>query len=381
MLVLILLCAIGWRVVQTLRAPKPVPTPVTAAVLEVPTDEIVTARKSELLRAVDFSGSVRAAQSAVVKAKVAAEIRMLTVREGDAVRQGQVLVRQDTTEFDWRVRQAEQQAQAARAQVDIAQRTLTNNRALVAQGFISPTALESSVSNEAAAQANLQAAMAGAEIARKALGDATLMAPMNGLVSQRLVQPGERVGVDARLLEIVDLSKLEIEAALAPEDVSRLHIGQAARASVDGIPGEISARVARINPSAQTGSRTVVVYLALDPHPALRHGLFARGRIELERAQVLVLPTSAVRSDRMEPYVLALQGDVVKAVTVATGLRGSSAGGSGELVEITRGLTEGSRVLSGTLGDIADGTRWKSAAGASAAAAASRPAAAPSAAR
>lgn len=376
--VLLLLAAIGWRVAQTVRAPKAVPVAVTAAVLEVPADEIVTACQSELLRAVDFSGSVRAAQSAVVKAKVAAEIRMLSVREGDAVKQGQVLVRQDTTEFDWRVRQADQQAQSARAQLEIAQRALTNNRALVAQGFISPTALESSVSNEAAAQANLQAALAGVEIARKALADATLTAPMNGLVSQRLVQPGERVAIDARILEIVDLSKLEIEAALAPEDVSRLRIGQAARATVDGISGEIGARVARINPSAQAGSRTVSVYLVLDPHPALRHGLFARGRIELERAQVLALPASAVRADRAEPYVLALQGDAVKAVTVGTGLRGSTAGGHAELVEITRGLPENSRVLSGTLGDIADGTRWKPAAATPPRAPASGPAAAPS---
>jgi RND family efflux transporter MFP subunit len=277
----------------------------------------------------------------------------VAVREGDRVRAGQVLAQLDPTEFNLRLRQAEQQAQAARSQLDIAQRALQNSRSLVAQGFISATALENAVSTEAGAQATLQAALASVDLARKARADATVSAPISGLIAQRLVQPGERVPVDAKLLEIVDLSRLELQASVAPENAGLLRVGATARLKVDGIDDYVGARVVRINPSAQAGSRSVIAYLELEPHPALRQGLFARGSIDLERRQALLLPLSAVRTDQAQPYALRLDGTQVTQRTLSLGLRGQS--GEDEAVEVLQGLAEGDRVLAGSLGAVRDG--------------------------
>lgn len=367
----VLALAIGRLVVERRAAQTAAAVPKAAPVLALSAADIAGATRQELERAIEISGSVRAVRSAFVKTRVAGEITRIAVREGESVREGQVLVQQDTSEYDWRLRQSEEQARAAKSQLDIAQRTLANNRALVAQGFISPTALETSIANEAAAQANLQAAQAAVGLARKARADTTLAAPLAGLVAQRLAQPGERVGVDVRILEIVDLSQLEIEAALAPADVTALRIGSAATLVVDGIAEPVRARVARINPSAQAGSRTVPVYLALEPHPALRQGLFARGRIVLDRQPVVALPASAVRLDRADPYVLRLEGDRIHERRVRTGLRGRA--GDTEVVQIVEGLAEGERVLAGSVGSVADGTAWRVAGpGAPAASAAGR---------
>jgi len=367
--VLVIAGAVGRLVIDRRAAQMAAQAPKAAPVLALSDSDIAVAATRELERAIDISGSVRAVNSAFVKSRVAGEITRIAVREGEPVKAGQLLVQQDTTEFDWRVRQAEEQARSARAQLDIAQRTLANNRALVTQGFISPTALDTAVSNEAAAQANLLAAQAAVEIAKKARGDTALTAPLSGLVAQRLAQPGERIGVDVRILEIVDLSRLEIETALAPDDVAALRLGAPARLTVDGIGEPVTARVARINPSAQAGSRTVPVYLALDAHPALRQGLFARGRITIERRRVVALPASAIRLDRADPYVLVLEGGLIQARPVRTGLR-SQAGNveAVELVEIVQGLAEGARVLAGSVGAVADGTAWRGAAAAGAAA-------------
>jgi RND family efflux transporter MFP subunit len=333
--------------VQATAAPK------AAAVLELAASDLLPVQRGELTRTLEVSGSLVAVNSAFVKARVAAEVKAVSVREGDSVRVGQVLLQLDTTEFDWRLRQAEQQAQAARAQLDIAQRALLNSRSLVSQGFISATALENAVSTEAGAQATLQAAMAGVELARKARADATVSAPIVGQIAQRLVQPGERVPVDAKLLEIVDLSRLELQASVAPENAGLLRVGATARLKVDGIDGHVIARVVRINPSAQAGSRSVLAYLELESNPALRQGLFARGTIELERRQALLVPLSAVRTDQAQPYVLRLEGTQVEQRPLSLGLRGHA--GADEAVEVLQGLVDGDRVLAGSLGAVRDG--------------------------
>lgn len=331
-----------------LAAPAPV-----ATALELAPADLLRVQRAELTRMLEVSGSLRAVNSAFVKARVAAEVRALSVREGDTVRAGQVLVQLDTTEFDWRLRQAEQQAQAALAQLEIAQRQLVNNKALVAQGFISTTALESSASGESAAKATLEAARAAVELARKARADATVTAPIAGQIAQRLVQPGERVPVDARLLEIVDLSRLEIEAAIAPQDIASLRVGAPARLQVDGLAQPLTARVVRISPSAQAGSRTVPAFLSVDAHPALRQGLFVQGAIELERRDALVVPISTLRHDQARPYVVRADGDVARWQQPEFGVRGQA--GGQEVIEVRSGLAEGDRVLAGSVGIVRDG--------------------------
>lgn len=342
--------------------------------LELSPSDVIAVHPVELTRTLPVSGGLKAVNSTVVRAQVAAEVKTLLVREGDSVKAGQIVGQLDTTEFDWRQRQAEQAADSAKAQLDIAKRALDNNRALVAQGFISSTGLETSVSNEAAARANYEAAAAAVALARKSRGDAVLVAPISGIVSQRLVQPGERVPIDAKIIEVVDLSRIELEAAVAPEDVADVKVGQTARLAVDGLREPVVATVARINPSTQAGTRAVMVYLSLQSRPALRQGLFAKGQIDLQRSTALAVPATAVRVDQAKPYVLVVANGRVSQRNVTLGARGDAVidGKLEHVVEIVDGIADNGVVLRGSAGNVRDGTPVKTVGAAPAAVAASR---------
>lgn len=331
-----------------------------APVLELAAGDVASAARRVLAQQVAVSGSLVAVRSAVVNARVPAPVREVLVREGEPVRAGQRLLTLDDRETSWRLRQARDQAAAAAAQRDIAARAHDDQKALAAQGFVSTTALNNAAATLAAAEATLRAAQAAAELAAQAQSDTDVVAPLAGIVARRHVEPGERVAVNALLVAIVDLSRLELAAAVAPEDAARIAPGQTARLQVDGLDSALPARVLRLNPRAQPGTRSVTVYLEVDPGPGLglRDGTFARGVVLTERQEVLAVPLSALRTESGSPQVLVLEDGRVRARSVQPGRRGEADFGRGAeaAVEISAGLEPGAVVLRASAGMLRDGT-------------------------
>ncbi|MBP9061312.1 MAG: efflux RND transporter periplasmic adaptor subunit [Rhodoferax sp.] len=325
-------------------------------VVELGSSDVVQVNTVTLAQGLPISGALKAVSSAIVKARVPGELQGLRVREGDSVKAGQVIARIDATEFQARVRQARQQAQAAKAQVDIARRNFDNNRSLVEQGFISKTALDSSTSTLAAAEATYQAAQAGADVASKSMVDTVLLAPISGLISQRLAQPGERVAVDARIVEIVDLSQLELEASLSASESLDVRVGQSATLQIEGTAKPVNAKVVRINPSAVAGSRAVLVYLAVESAPGLRQGLFAQGTLGTQQVQALAVPLNAVRTDKPQPYVQLVVDNKIVHQTVEMGARGEV---NGQAMVAVKGVAEKAKVVSGSVGTLRDSSTVK----------------------
>ena len=331
------------------------------ASVQLAATDVVTVQTLLLSQGLPISGQTKAVNAAFVKARVAGELQGLQVREGDFVQAGQIIARVDSTEYAARLRQAQQQAQAAKAQVEIAQRSFDNNRALVDQGFISKTGLDASASNLAAAQASFSAAQSGAEVLQKALEDTVLRAPIAGQVAQRLAQNGERVAIDGRVVEIVDVRRLELEATVAVAEAMQVRVGQSAQLSFEGAAQPVAARVVRINPSATPGSRAVMVYLAITGNEALRQGLYAQGLLATGSVSALALPLSAVRTDKPVPYVQMLEGDRVRHVPVVMGARGEL--NQQTMVEVS-GLSAGAQILLGGVGPMLADTVVSLAAGA-----------------
>lgn len=360
-IVLVAVVAGAWRLVSARRAVQVAQQQQQAAqklqaVVELAATDVVRAEPRELQRGLPISGSLKAVNSAFVKARVAGELQGLTLREGDSVKAGQVVATVDATEGRARLQQAQQQADAARAQIDIAERQYTNNKALVDQGFISRSALDTSANNLSAAQSTHKAALAAVDVLRKAVEDTVLRAPISGVVSQRLAQPGERIAIDGRVIEIVDLSRLELEATLSAADSVDVRVGQEAMLQVEGSPRPVAARVARINPSAQAGSRSVLAYLVLADTTGLRQGLFAQGALTLGRSSSLAVPLSAVRTDKPAPYVQVIEDNRVVHRQVQSGARGDADKESWVAID---GVPAGAVVIRGHVGPLREGTMVK----------------------
>ena len=351
-----------WRAInnkRTQQAAASAPA-IAQSQIELASTDVMTAELRDITQGLAVSGTVKAVNYAVIKARVVGELKEVMAREGDAVNAGDVLARIDPTEYQRRWQQAAETASAAKSQMEIAQRTWDSNKALVDQGFISKAAMDNSIASYQGAVASHKAAIAGADVARKALDDATLRAPFAGIVSGRAAQVGERVAIDAKIMELVDLSQLEVEVPLSPSESMDVRVGQVASLQVEDRQTHVGAKVKRISPSAQTGSRSVLIYLALDKAEGLRHGLFAKGILGMGKSQVLAVPLSAVRTDRAQPYVQVVEqvGGQLQVMhkTVTMGVRGMDlAQPESETMVGVTGLTEGSTVLKSHVGALREG--------------------------
>ncbi|MEY4693596.1 MAG: Nickel and cobalt resistance protein CnrB [Pseudomonadota bacterium] len=361
---LAILVAGGARWAAQRQAPAPVaaaPSASTASnMIELSATDVVPVTRMDMVLGLPVSGTLKASQMAMVKARVAGELMDLVVREGDKVQAGQVIARIDPTELQARERQAKQQADAALAQVEIAQKQFDNNQALVAQGFISQTALQNSTATLNGAKATHMAAMAALDVTRKALEDTVIRTPISGQISQRLAQPGERVALDGRVVEVINLAQLELEAALPASDASGVRPGMKAQMKIEGQEEPVTAKVLRINPTAQAASRSVLVYLGIDGQEGLRQGLFAEGTLGTRNIQALAVPLSSVRTDKPQPYVQLVEADQVRHVPVQPGTRTEKTLNNITLTWVeVQGLSEGASVLTASAGGVREGTPVK----------------------
>jgi RND family efflux transporter MFP subunit len=321
----------------------------------LPTD-VMQVQAAELRRLMPLSGSLRALNQVSVKARVPGDVREVLVREGEAVKQGQVLVRMDAADYQARVGQAQGALAAARGQLDIATKSRDNNRALLDKGFISRNAFDNAASQYDIARANVESARGALDVAQKALGDTVIKSPMAGLVSMRSVQPGEKVSADNRLLDVVDLGQMEMEAAVPASEIGSVALGQEVEVKIEGLSKPFPGKVARINPATQSGSRSILVYVQIpNPDNALRVGMFGEAQLVLaKKSGVLTVPRTAIQRDGGEPYVYAIEAGKLTRRAVTLGENGDS--GGIEAVEIASGLDAGMQIVRTNLGVLRTGT-------------------------
>ena len=330
--------------------------PALAPVIEFSASDLIQPQTRELRQEISITGTLQPRNWTTVKAKVAGELSHLLVREGESVRQGQVLARLDPLDAQARLDEKIADLEAGRAQLVLAEKNRANQQVLLKQNFISQNAYDSALSSSQVSGAKLKALDAQVAVAKKALADTVVSAPQSGIVSQRHAQPGEKLPVDGRILTLVDLAEMEVEAAVPANYIPNVRLGQDVSFRVEGFgEREFRGRIDRINPTTQSGSRSILVYAVLrNKDHALKGGMFAKGAVTVSRiASAQVLPISAVREESGKTQVLAIVGDRIELRTVKLGLRNEDEG----LVQIVEGLDAQTPVVRTNLGTLRTGAQ------------------------
>ena len=323
-------------------------------VLEFSPADLAQVDAQPLSRWLPVSGTVQPLRQAMVKAKVSGDVRQVTVREGESVKAGQLLARIDTADLEAKLIERTGALESAKAQLAMAEKTQATNQTLLKQNFISRNAYDNSESSRHMSEGSVKSAEAQVQLARNALRDAIATSPLTGIVAKRHVQVGEKVAFDSPLITVVDLTDMELQAAVPAVDVPELAIGKTVELTIDGF-GErrFTGRVERINPSAEPGTRAILVYVGIpNTDGALRGGMFATGRIALAAsAPVPTLPATAIRTEAGQTYVWTVEsGKLVKRI-VMTGRRDDGTG----RVEIKTALAPNAPVLAAKFDNLKDG--------------------------
>lgn len=184
-----------------------------AVELEFADADVYTVQVDPLGRTVLISGTLDPARQAFVKSTVSEALLQCHVRGSERVVRGAVIAEVDTTDARSRLAAALADQGERHARQSIAARNRDTNLRLLQQSFISQSAFDQLQSTFQSTEAAVRWADAQVAMARKAIDDAQVRAPLSGTVAMRYVNPRERVTADAPILSIVDLSNVEVEAS------------------------------------------------------------------------------------------------------------------------------------------------------------------------
>lgn len=312
--------------------------------LEFAKSDLAYVQPATLTRWLPLSGTLQPVNQTTVKAKVSGEIRQVSVREGQAVKAGQSIVRFDTADLEAKLTDRIGALEASRAQLELAEKTREQSQQLLKQKFISQTAYDSAQSNLSVTQGTLKSNEAQVQLARNALRDGSVTAPLSGVVAKRHVQPGEKVPFDAPLVTIVDLTEMELQAMVPANDIPELNVGMKVALAIDGF-GErrFTGTIDRINPTTEAGTRAILVFIHIpNPDGALRGGMFGTGRVTLAAGvPVPTLPANAIRTEAGQNFVWTIEDAKLARRIVTVGRRDDAAG----RVEVKTALPQGVPIL------------------------------------
>lgn len=324
------------------------------------------------------AGEVMAERDAQVRAEISGRVLAVKHRRGDRVKKGDPIVILDASDLDARLRQAQATLEAQRAQVaqadahaEAAKKTAEREKSLAEKGAepqqLADDAEARSKEGDAAAQAahaQLDQAAAALQVAKVARSHAELTSPFDGLLADLTVDPGDALTVGAMVFQVVDDSRLRVEAPIDEADIGKVQVGQKATLRLDALPDHpVAGVVSRMDPTVrrdEKGARTLKLEVEVTDlkdamAKGLRPGMSANVDVRVaEKDGLVYLPTNVIVGRGTKRTVYVVEGGMAKERQLQVGLN------SWERSEVASGVQEGEEVISSlNVKGLADGAPVK----------------------
>jgi RND family efflux transporter MFP subunit len=346
--------------------------------------QFAAVKRAPLSEQILIVGNLIGAATVQVVPRVNGRLQSVNVKLGDPVRQGQVIARVEDSEIREQVRQAEASYQVGQASIrqrqadlKLAQNNLERSRSLYERQLLPQQTFDDVDSRYQAALAQVDLAKAQFEQStarleelKITLSNTLIVAPVDGFVGKRFLDPGAFASTNAPVASIVDIRTVRMVANLVERDLRRVPPGTPARVEVDAYPGEqFRGKVSRVAPVFDPATRTAEMEIEVTNSDfRLKPGMYARVNLTIDtRANALTVPrTALVDLDGRRGVFIAAAGTqpegtrggdqaqtvmTAKFLPVETGIR------DGEQVEIKAGLRDGTQVITTGAGALKDGDR------------------------
>ena len=307
-------------------------------------------RLREMARTITVSGPVAAVEEMQLGVEVSGlRVTSLDVDVGQPVRRGQVLLTLDHRMLDADLKQADAAYREAEAGAALARSNLVRGQNLEKDHFISASQLDELRATRTQAEARLGTARAARDSVALRRSFADLRAPADGIISKRLVQPGQVVAAGGELLRLIRDGRLEWRAELPSGQLAQVAPGDTvALRSREG--AKVEGRVRAVTPGVDAATRTGTVFVDLPQPGTLTAGAFLEGQIDTGQAPALVVPAAAVvLRDGFSTVFVVDARNLAHQVRITAGTREAG------VVEVREGLKAADRVVVDGAGFLADG--------------------------
>ncbi|HEV2606380.1 MAG TPA: efflux RND transporter periplasmic adaptor subunit [Xanthomonadaceae bacterium] len=310
------------------------------------------AEQRPIERSVIASGPVAACEEMQLGVEVSGmRVTALNVDVGQHVRKGDVLLEVDHRTLDSDLHQMDAAVAEAQAGVNLAKSNLARGQMMAKAQLISASAFDELKAAELQAEAKANTAAAQRDGAQLRRDFASLRAPDDGVISRRMVQPGQVVASGTELLRLIRQGRLEWRPELPEADLAKVVVGATVLLH-DATGAVVTGRVRAVSPGVDTTTRTGVMHADLPTPGALKAGTFVEGRIVTSTATALMIPAASLVMRDGYAYVFTVDDKgIVSRIRVRTGV--SDAG----WIEVTDGLQAGQAVVATGAGFLGDGDK------------------------